>query len=208
MRQSRTFDIGMDVPKDSIAVADVAPEHGAEVIDLGAIGTGHCDRDHLIRTRPSTATHRIVVSDAGPCGDWRYRYLTHKGHHGWVVAPSLMPQKAGDRGNTDRRDAVPLAQLMRSGDLPPVDVPAVEDEASRDRSRAREDARQDRKAAPYRLKAFLLRPDIRDTGRANGSSAPCRWLSEVVCPTPAQPMVFQEGGKRDQEAGKQPLTTS
>jgi hypothetical protein len=42
------------------------------------------------------------------------------------------------------------------------------------------------------LKAFLLRPDIRCDGRANWATAHLHWLSEVVCPTPAQQMVFQE----------------
>src|SRR5436309_1903625 len=68
----------------------------------------------------------------------------------------------------------------------------VDDEAIRDLSRAREDTLRDLKAAKLRLKAFLLRHDIRYTGRANWSPAHLRWLSEVVCPTPAQHMVFQE----------------
>ena len=109
-----------------------------------------------------------------------------------MVAPSLIPKKAGDRVKTDRRDAVQLARLTRSGDLTPVYVPKVEDEAIRDLSRAREDAISDLKAAKFRLKAFLLRHDIRYTGRANWSPAHLRWLSEVVCPTPAQQIVFQE----------------
>jgi transposase len=92
---------------------------------------------------------------------------------------------------TDRRDAMPLARLMRSGDLTPVYVPAVDDEAIRDLSRAREDTLRDLKAAKLRLKAFLLRHDIRSTGRATWSPAHLRWLSEVICPTPAQQMVFQ-----------------
>jgi transposase len=103
-----------------------------------------------------------------------------------------MPQKPGDRVKTDRRDARQLARLMRSGDLTPVYGPAVDDEAIRDLSRAREDTLRDLKAAKLRLKAFLLRHDIRYTGRANWSPAHLRWLSEVVCPTPAQQIVFQE----------------
>jgi transposase len=109
-----------------------------------------------------------------------------------VVAPSLLPNKAGDRVKTDRRDAMQLARLMRSGDLTPVDVPKVEDEAIRDLTRAREDALRDLKAAKLRLKAFLLRHDIRYTGRATWGPAHLRWLAEIVWPTPAQPIVFQE----------------
>jgi transposase len=81
---------------------------------------------------------------------------------------------------------------MRSGDLTPVYVPTVEAEAICDLSRAREDAIRDLKAAKFRLKASLLRHDIRYTGRATWGPAHLRWLSEVVCPTPAQPIVFQE----------------
>jgi transposase len=108
------------------------------------------------------------------------------------VAPSLIPKKAGDRGKTGRRDAVPLARLARSGDLTPVYVPTVDDAAIRDLSRAREDTLSDLKAAKVRLKAFLLRHEIRYTGQATWGPAHLRWLSEVVCATPAQQIVFQE----------------
>jgi transposase len=82
--------------------------------------------------------------------------------------------------------------LARSGDLTPVYVPKVDDEAIRDLTRAREDVISDLKDAKFRLKAFLLRQDIRYAGRANWSPAHLRWLAEVVCPTPAQQIVFQE----------------
>ena len=108
-----------------------------------------------------------------------------------MVAPSLIPKKPGDRVNTDRRDAVQLARRARSGDLTAVYVPTGEDEAMRDLTRAREDASSDLKDAKLRLKAFLLRHDLRDTGQANGGAAHLRWRSAVVCPPPAQPIVFQ-----------------
>ena len=108
------------------------------------------------------------------------------------MAPSCIPKKAGDRVKTDRRDAMQLARLLRSGDLTPVYIPSVEDEAIRDVVRAREDALKDGKTAKVRLKAFLLRQDIRYEGRANWGPAHLRWLANVVCPTPAQQIVFQE----------------
>jgi transposase len=192
MSQSSTLFIGMDVHKDSIAVAYVAQDHGAEVTYLGTIGTRHGDIDQLIRKMQSKAKHLIFVYEAGPCGYWLYRYLHKKGYDCWVVAPSLIPKKAGDRVKTDRRDAMQLARLARSGDLTAVYVPQVEDEAIRDLTRAREDTLSDLKAAKFRLKAFLLRHDIRYTGRATWGPAHLRWLSEVICPTPAQQIVFQE----------------
>ena len=191
MSQSSTLFIGMDVHKDTIAVAYVAQEHGAEVTYLGTIGTRQCDIDQLVRKMHSKATRLIFVYEAGPCGSWLSRSLTKKGYDCWVVAPSLIPKKAGDRVKTDRRDAMPLARLARSGDLPVVYVPKVDDEAMRDLTRAREDALSDCKDAKFRLKAFLLRHAIRSTGRANWGPAHLRWLSEVVCPTPAQHIVFQ-----------------
>jgi transposase len=192
MSQSRTLFIGMDVHKETIAVAYGAQEHGAEVTVLGTIGTRQCDSDHLVRQRPSKAQHLLFVYEAGPCGSWLSRYLPKKGSDCWVVAPSLMPKKAGDRVTTDRRDAVPLARLARSGALPAVSVPQVEDEAMRDLSRAREDPLSALKDATFRLKAFLLRHDIHSTGRATWSPAHLRWLAAVVCPTPAQHRVLQE----------------
>jgi transposase len=192
MHNSSTLYVGLDVHKDSIAVAYVAKEHDAEAIYLGTIGTRQCDIDQLVRKLQSKAKYLVFVYEAGPCGHWLYRYLTRRGHVCWIVAPSLIPKKAGDRVKTDPRDAVQLARLMRSGDLTRVYVPTVEDEAIRDLTRAREDALRDLKAAKSRLKAFLLRHDIRYTGRATWGPAHLRWLAEVVCATPAQQIVFQE----------------
>src|SRR5215470_5833047 len=117
MHQSRTLYIGLDVHKESIALAYVAQEHHAEVVSLGAIGTRQCDIDPLIRKMQAKSKHLVFVYEAGPCGYWLYRYLTHKGQVCWVVAPSLIPKKAGDRVKTNRRDAIKLARLLRSGDL-------------------------------------------------------------------------------------------
>jgi transposase len=192
MSQSSTLFIGMDVHKDSIAGAYVAQDYGAEVMYLGTIGTRQCDIDHLSRKMQSKAKHLLFIYEAGPCGYWLYRYVMKKGHDCWVVAPSLIPKKPGERVKTDRRDAVQLARLARSGDLTRVYVPQVEDEAIRDLTRAREDTISDLKSAKFRLQAFLLRQDIRYVGRANWNPAHLRWLSAVVCPTPAQQLVFQE----------------
>jgi len=191
MSQSSTLVIGIDVHKNSMAVADVAQEHGAEVTYRGTMGTHQGDLDQLIRQMPSKATHLICVYEAGPGGYWLYRDLTQKGDACWVVTPSLMPKKPGDRVTTDRRDAMPRARLARSSALTAVDVPKVEDAASRDLTRAREDTIRALQSAKFRLKAFWLRHDIRYTGRATWDPAHLRWLSAVVCPTPTPPIVFQ-----------------
>src|SRR5262245_40058955 len=102
-----------------------------------------------------------------------------------------MPKKAGDRVTTERRDAVPWARLARSGDLPLVSVPKVDAEAIRALTRAREEALSELKDATFRLTAFVLRHDSRSTGCAHWGPARLRWLSEVIGPTPAQPIVCQ-----------------
>src|SRR5262245_54938841 len=183
---SKTLFVGLDVHKDMIAVAYAPEERGAEVVSLGMIGTRQYDIDKLIRTLQSKGATLAFAYEAGPCGYWLHRYLTRRGVNCAVVAPSLIPRRAGDRVKTDRRDAVTLARLLRSGHLSAIYVPTVDDEAIRDLSRAREDAVRDLKRSKVRLKAFLLRHDIRYEGRANWNAAHLHWLARVVCPTPAQ----------------------
>ena len=84
------------------------------------------------------------------------------------------------------RAAAPLGGLTR------VYVPTIEDEAIRDLCRARDAARLTLKNAKLRLKAFLLRLGLHYVGRADWNDAHRRYLAKVVCPTPAQQIVFQE----------------
>jgi transposase len=186
-----TIYVGLDVHKESIAVAYAPEDRGAEV-SLGTIGPRQCDVDKLIRRLQAKGATLVFVYEAGPCGYGLYRYLTRKGFACHVVAPSLIPRKPGDRVKTDRRDAIALARLRRSGDLTSIYVPRVEDEALRDLSRGREDAMEDLKRSKRRLKSFLLRHDIRYEGRANWNAAHLRWIAQVVCSTPPQQIVFQE----------------
>jgi transposase len=184
--------VGLDVHKDSIAVATCGPERSDEPVYVGPIGTRERNIDKLVRRLQGRASRLVFAYEAGPCGYVLYRYLTVKGLECLVVAPSLIPRTAGDRVKTDRRDAVQLARLLRSGDLTAVYVPQVEDEAIRDLSRAREDAVMDLKGARLRLKSLLLRLGIRYVSRVNWNNAHRRFLARIVCPTPAQQIVFQE----------------
>src|SRR5215467_1008047 len=95
MHQSSTLDVGMDVHKESIAVASVAKDHDAEVISLGTFGTRQCDIDTLIRKLQAKAKHLVFVYEAGPCGYWLSRYLTKKDSVCWVVAPPSFPKRRG-----------------------------------------------------------------------------------------------------------------
>jgi transposase len=94
---------GMDVHPESMAVAYVAQDHHAQVIYLGTIATRYGGIDQRIRNMQSEAKQLVFVDEAGTCGDWLERDLCQNGSDGWVVAPSLRPTTASDRGNTDRR---------------------------------------------------------------------------------------------------------
>jgi hypothetical protein len=56
MTQSSMHSVGLDVHKESLAVAHVAQDHGAAVVTLGTIGTRQCDLATLIRQLHSKAT--------------------------------------------------------------------------------------------------------------------------------------------------------
>ena len=152
----------------------------------------HANPGRFDQPSASRYTRLVFAYEAGPCGYVLHRYLTGRGIDCQVVAPSLIPKRPGDKVKTDRRDAVELARLLRSGDLTPVYVPSVEDEAVRDLCRARDAARVTLKAAKLRLKSFLLRLGLNYAGRADWTLAHKRYLAKVVCPTPAQQIVFQE----------------
>jgi transposase len=97
---SKTLFVGLDVHKDSIAVAYAPEDRGAEVVSVGMIGTRQCDIDKLIRRLAAKGATRVFAYEAGPCGYWLYRYLTRHGLTCLVVAPSLIPRKPGDRVKT------------------------------------------------------------------------------------------------------------
>jgi len=184
--------VGLDVHKETISVAYAAGGTTEPPQFVGEIGTRQCDVDKLVRRLQARSSQLVFAYEAGPCGYVLHRYLTEKGLDCRVVAPSLIPKKPGDRVKTDRRDAIEIARHLRSGDLTKVYVPSVEDEAIRDVSRARDATRVTLKAAKLRLKSFLLRHGLNYVGRADWNDAHRRYLAKVVCPTPAQQIVFQE----------------
>jgi transposase len=146
--------VGLDVHADTIAVA-VAEVNG-EVRPIGMIPNRLESIRKLVQKLGPAKDLRFCY-EAGPTGYVLYWQLTGLGAVCAVVAPTLVPVKAGDRVKTDRRDAEKLARCYRAGDLTPVWVPTPAHEAVRDLVRAREDAREDQQRARQRLGKFLLR---------------------------------------------------
>jgi transposase len=146
--------LGLDVHAETIAVAVAEPD--GEVRSLGVIPNRAESVRKLVKKLGSAEQLRACY-EAGPTGYVLYWQLTELGVDCAVVAPTLVPVKAGDRVKTDRRDAVKLARCHRSGDLTEVWVPDAPAEALRDLVRAREAAKQDQLRARHRLSKFLLR---------------------------------------------------
>lgn len=191
MNEFNSIYVGLDVHKATIAVAVTRggrgePEYYGEIANSGAA---------VAKLFKRLSPHGEVVNacyEAGPCGYGLYRQLTSLGHDCTVVAPSLIPRKAGERIKTDRRDARMLARLHRAGELTAVWVPDREQEAIRDLSRAREDMVGMALKARQRLGAFLLRHGKVYPGKTRWTKMHWRWLQEVTFDLPVQQVVLQE----------------
>jgi len=191
MKNNNTF-IGMDVHKNSINIAIAQQNRKGQVRYYGKIEGTLSALDKVVRKLVSKGDSLHFVYEAGPCGYQIYRHLTAQGFDCSVVAPSRVPKQSGNRIKNDRRDALMLARLHRAGELTGVYVPLVEDEAMRDLTRAREDAKGNEKKSKQRLRAFLLRSGHRYSGRSPWSRAYMRWLSDIKMPHRAQQIVLQE----------------
>ena len=171
--------LGLDVHADTIAVA-VAEENGT-VRSVGTIPNRWESVRKLVH-KLGPAKELCACYEAGPTGYVLYWQLTSLGVRCDVVAPTLVPTKAGDRVKTDRRDAEKLARCYRNGDLTAVWVPDAAHEALRDLMRTREDARQDQHRARQRLGKFLLRHGVRppETIKKNWTQKHMDWLRSHV----------------------------
>jgi transposase len=130
--------------------------------------------------------------EAGPCGFELQRALTADGVPCEVIAPALIPRRAGDRIKTDRRDAVQLAILYRAGALTAIHIPTEQEEAVRDLLRCREDIRADLLRARHRLSKFLLRHGRRFTGTKKAwTRAHDAWLRAQTWPLAALTQTHQ-----------------
>jgi len=169
--------VGLDVHADTIAVA--VAEGRAEVRSLGTIRNRPGAVQKLVKGLEPRPTLRVCY-EAGPTGYALYWQLVALGVKCEVVAPTLVPVKAGDRVKTDRRDAVKLARSYRARDLTPVWVPNAAHEALRDIVRAREAAKKDELRAKHRLSKFLLRNARRPPeGTKAWTGRYWSWLSTV-----------------------------
>lgn len=183
--------VGLDVHKKTISVA-FADEGGSEVRSFGVIDSNLSGLDKVVRKLVSRSAEPKFVYEAGPCGYGIYRHLKQNNIECMVAAPSKIPKMSGDRIKNDRRDAMSLARLYRAGELTAVHVPDPEDEAMRDLTRAREDAKNAERKARQHLGAFLLRHGFIYSGKSQWTLAHFRWISDIKMEHEAQQFTLQE----------------
>ena len=169
MKKSTRCFVGIDLHQDTVTMA-VLPEGAAEPVD---VATMENDASKIRRFLVRASRHGPLACcyEASGCGYVLQRRLTAWGMACEVIAPSLIPRRPGDRRKTDRRDAIQLARLYRSGDLTPIRVPDVAEERVRGLVRCRETLTREILASRHYVLKFLQARGLR-WGKAS------RWTQE------------------------------
>jgi transposase len=166
--------LGLDVHRDTISVAILAPDQIVPEVDRIAHDEASVRR---LVGRLGGPRRLRACYEAGPTGFELARLLEGMDVRCQVIAPSLIPTAPGDRVKTDTRDCRRLARLHRAGELVAIRIPTLQEEAVRDLCRARADMVTDRTRARHRLSKFLLRHGRVWRGGASAwTQAHERWL--------------------------------
>ena len=201
MKEPITSYIGLDIHKESIAMA-IADADRAAPRFIGTINPAPAELCKAMR-RVCTKENSLVVYEAGPCGYGWVRYLRKQGWACDVIAPSRITRNPAEkRIKTDRRDALLLARESRAGNLTSIVVPDERDEAIRDLSRARGDARDMRQRVRLQIQAMMLRHGRHYQGKTSWSQAHDRHLSTIRFEHPAQELAFNEYRLASKEASE------
>ena len=181
--------VGLDVHKDTIAVAVAEPGRGAARYWGEIKHTAKAVSKLVARlSEHYGGVLMLWCYEAGPCGYGLYRQLLSLGQDCEVVAAAK-----SERIKTDRRDACKLARKLRAGELTRVWVPDEEQEAMRDLSRCRVDFKSQERKARQQLNAFVLRHGHHWPGnRTRWTRAHWNWLESLVFAHPWQQVVLQE----------------
>jgi transposase len=169
--------VALDTSKLRNAVAIAEAGRDGEIRYLGEIDNAPAATAKLARRLAKKHAALTFAYEAGPTGYGLYRQIKSLGHDCIVVAPSLIPQKPGDRVKTNRRDALSLVRQLRAGDLTAVWVPDPHHEAVRDLTRARGAAVREQRAKRQQVSALLLRLGLHYPGKTTWGKAHMAWLA-------------------------------
>ena len=184
--------IGIDTSKSHNAIAIADGGRGGEVRYLGEFPATEAAIRKLVAKLAAKYRDLMFCYEAGPTGYGLYRLLKSLGHECLVVAPSLVPKKAGDRVKTNRRDAVSLAKLLRAGELTAVWVPDERHEAMRDLSRARQAVKKDLQGKRQQISSLMLRLGRIYPGKTTWGPAHMKWLMAQKLEHREQRITFEE----------------
>lgn len=182
--------VGLDVHAETIAVAIADPS--GDLRSYGNIPAHTHSLDKLHRRLAEDGSEIRYVYEAGPTGFALCRHLRSRKIVCEVVSPSHIPKCSSNRVKTDRRDALGLARLYRAGELTPIHVPDEADEAIRDLVRCRLAAVEDLRRCRQRIKGYLLRYNLRYSGKSSWTAEHLNYLSRIKLPFPAQQIAFEE----------------
>jgi transposase len=177
VEKDSTAYVALDTSKLRNAVAIASEGRDGEVRYLGEIDNTPAATGKLVRKLAKRHPAVTFCYEAGPTGYGLYRQITGLGHECIVVAPSLIPQKPGDRVKTNRRDALSMARQLRAGDLTAVWVPDPHHEAVRDLTRARGAAVRDLRTKRQQVSALLLRLGEPYPGKTTWGKTHLAWLA-------------------------------
>jgi transposase len=184
--------VAFDTSKLRHAVAIAEGGRTGEVRFLGEIENSEAATVKLVRKLAARYRGLTFCYEAGPTGYGLYRLLVSLGHDCMVVAPSLIPKRAGDHVKTNRRDAVALVRLLRAGELTAVWVPDARHEAMRDLVRAREAAVEDLRSKRQQVLSLLLRLGRHYPGKRTWTKAHIGWLARQTLEHAEQRIAFEE----------------
>lgn len=174
---SKMFWVGLDVHKNSTTAAILEDDaRDGEVVRLSA------DLNELRKLFRRLGDRGAVRAcyEASAAGFVVHRVLERDGFTCDVIAPSLIPTRPGDRRKTDRRDALQLARLYRSGHLTPVQIPDEEQEAIRSLVRTRFAILLQAKKTKQRIHSMLLRQGlVFRSGKSYWTKKHRTWLAQV-----------------------------
>lgn len=191
----KTYDIGLDVHKDSIAIAYTREGSRSHATFHGTCGGTNLAAERALRALAKKFCVKLqdlkVCDEAGPTGFVLARRLRQLKVDCIVMSPSKTERKPNEKIKTDKRDAKKIAKLFRNGDLTEVRIPPALDEAVRDLCRARTDASDDLSRAKQRLNSFLLRNGFRYDQKTKWTGAHMRYLRHLTLPDPTQALVLE-----------------
>lgn len=193
---NKTYYIGLDVHSETVAIAYTEAGSRAQATYHGECGGSNPAVEVALRKLAKKLGQKLqdlkICYEAGPTGFVLARRLIQLGLDCCLMAPSKTQRKITEPIKTDKRDAKMIAKLFRNGDITPVRIPPVLDEAVRDLCRARTDASDDLVRSKQRLGAFLLRIGFRYSGKTKWTPAHMRYLRQLTLPNDAHKLVLEE----------------